>query len=124
MNAIPDVGVAAIDTQLTATIDRFSAIKERNLTVDGRLQLLFGCASSLSLITDLPLGGDAQGYRTVGRAGNALMQISESLVRLLEDERSAARQLLARQRSDHNVLASLLGLSVLLNAMLAFVALR
>ena len=124
MNAIPNAGVAAIDAQLTATIDRFSRIEERNLTVDDGLQFLFGCASSLSLITDLPLGEDAQGYRTVGRTGNALMQISETLVRLLKDERSAARQVLARQRSDRNVLVSLLGLSVLLNAMLAFVALR
>lgn len=124
MMAIPDHGVAAIDAQLTATIDRFSAIEDRNLTVDDGLQFLFGCASSLSLVTDLPLGEDAQGYRTVGRTGNALRRITETLVRLLDDERGVARQALARQRSDRNVLASLLALSLLLNAMVAFVALR
>lgn len=56
------------------------------------------------------------------------MRLSETLSTLVARERAssaaAARQLAARHKSDRNVLASLLGLSILLNALLAFVALR
>ena len=105
------------------------ALTERDdLDVDTVIGLLHNYGSTASLISDLPLPADDQGLRSIGATGAVLMQLSETLSRLIARERAraadATAQLAARQRSDRNVLASLLGLSVLLNAMLAFVALR
>lgn len=99
-----------------------------DLDVDTVIGLLHDYGSSAGLIADFTLPADDQGLRSIGATGAALMHLSETLSTLINRERGAAAgaasQLAARQRSDRNVLASLLGLSVLLNAMLAFVAVR
>ena len=99
-----------------------------DLDVDTVTGLLHEYGSTASLISDLRLPADDQGLRSIAATGAVIMQLSETLSSLVARERAGAAdartQLAVRQRSNRNVLASLLGLSMLLNAMLAFVALR
>jgi hypothetical protein len=121
-------GVDAICREINSTRERMALTEGDDLDVDAAICLLHDYGSTASLIADLPLPADDQGLRSIGATGAVLMQLSETLASLLDRERAraadTAAQLAARQRSNRNVLASLLGLSVLLNAMLAFVALR
>jgi len=121
-------GVDAICRVINSSRERMALTEGDDLDVDTVICLLHDYGSTASLIADLPLPADDQGLRSIGATGTVLMQLSETLSSLIARERTrdadAATQLAARQRSNHNVLASLLGLSVLLNAMLAFVALR
>ncbi|WP_298278715.1 hypothetical protein [uncultured Bradyrhizobium sp.] len=120
--------VAAVCRAMAASRARMALLEGDHLDLDTTIGLLHDYASSASLIEDLPLPPDDQGLRSIGATGTMLMRLSETLSTLVARERAtsaaAARQLTARHKSDRNVLASLLGLSILFNVLLAFVALR
>ena len=127
MSAQTHPGVDAICREINSTRERMALTEGDDLDVDAVICLLHDYGSTASLIADLPLPADDQGLRSIGATGAVLMQLSETLASLIDREHAraadTAAQLAARQRNNRNVLASLLGLSVLLNAMMAFVAL-
>ena len=128
MSSHTDPGVDAICREINSSRERMALTEGGDLDVDTVICLLHDYGSTASLIADLPLPADDQGLRSIGATGAVLMQLSETLSSLIARERAraadASAQIAARQGSNRNVLASLLGLSVLLNAMLAFLALR
>ena len=94
--------------------------------VDATLRLLHDFASTFSLLEDLATLPESENLppSTVGRWAAEMMVLTEGVSAAVARERAAARQAASRRASDHRVVASLLGLSVLFNLLLLAVALR
>lgn len=116
--------IEALLREIDANRARTAALPDTELDVDTLLRTQFDYLSTVSLIEDAePLRGDP-GLRIVVRVATALMITTEMLTAAVDRERRRHQQNAAKQTSNRRVIASLLGLSILINALLVALVLR
>lgn len=116
--------IEALLREIDANRARTAALPDTQLDVDTLLRTQFDYLSTVSLIEDAePLRGDP-GLRIVVRVATALMITTEMLTAAVDRERRSHGADLTRRASDRRVILSLLGLSVLINALLVALVLQ
>ncbi|RSV13456.1 hypothetical protein CA236_17765 [Sphingomonas sp. ABOLG] len=116
--------IEALLREIDANRARTAALPDTQLDVDTLLRTQFDYLSTVSLIEDAePLRGDP-GLRIVVRVATALMITTEMLTAAVDRERRNHGADLTRRASDRRVILSLLGLSVLINALLVALVLH
>ena len=121
-----DPNTVALTREAHALSARIEALDPQSADPDTIITMLHDLNSTFGLLQDLPEppGQPGPGFKFIGRFSAAQMLLTEMLATALERERRAGRERLRRLASDRNVLASLLAVAMLLDALLAIVALR